>query len=262
MACDTYTNELKILSIGNSFSQDTMEYVAPIALNARLSKIKLGNLYMGGCSINQHYNHAVHNLAPYTYFQNNGNGWSATENTAIERVLQAERWDWVCIQHGTGDGSRHTDENSYSNLTPFLDYLQQRLSPYTKIAYNVTWVGEPDHPHPEMLLHGKDQRLLFTKILTTIEKIVTPIATIDKIIPTGTAVQNARLKTAELLTRDGYHLTLDKGRYLAGLTFFTTLTGIPVDTITWSPPNVDNTFQTLAIGAVQNAVQKPFAITE
>ena len=38
---------LKILTIGNSFSDDSMEYVANIALSLGIKKVVLGNLYIG-----------------------------------------------------------------------------------------------------------------------------------------------------------------------------------------------------------------------
>ena len=38
------------MSVGNSFSVDTMEHVAGIALSLGVECIKLGNLYVGGCS--------------------------------------------------------------------------------------------------------------------------------------------------------------------------------------------------------------------
>ena len=45
---------LKILTIGNSFSVDCMEFVYQIAKAAGVEKIKLGNLYISGCSLGKH----------------------------------------------------------------------------------------------------------------------------------------------------------------------------------------------------------------
>ena len=42
---------LKLLTVGNSFSDDAMEYVWQIASALGFKKIELGNLYIGGCSL-------------------------------------------------------------------------------------------------------------------------------------------------------------------------------------------------------------------
>ena len=41
---------LKILTVGNSFSDDTMEYVWQIADDLGVENIYLGNLFIGGCT--------------------------------------------------------------------------------------------------------------------------------------------------------------------------------------------------------------------
>ena len=85
---------------------------------------------------------------------------------------------------------------------------------------------------------------------------------VDFIIPTGTAIQNARALTDEVITRDTYHLSYDKGRFIAGLTFFTKITGIPIDGITWTPDGVDEKFLDIAIRVVNDAIKNPYSITQ
>lgn len=43
--------KLKILCIGNSFSQDTTAYVAEIAKAIGYEDVVIANLYIGGCPI-------------------------------------------------------------------------------------------------------------------------------------------------------------------------------------------------------------------
>ena len=87
--------EIKILSVGNSFSVDTMEHVAGIALSLGVERIKLGNLYVGGCSINMHYAHAMADAPVYKYYVNEGAGWSSTPETKISDAVRSERWDII-----------------------------------------------------------------------------------------------------------------------------------------------------------------------
>ncbi|MBQ8881920.1 MAG: DUF4886 domain-containing protein [Clostridia bacterium] len=251
-------DQLKILTIGNSFSVDTMEYVVQIAQNLGVMRIKLGNLYVGGCSTKQHYSFAVNNEPVYTYYQNDGDGWTSVEGVASATALAYDEWDFVTIQSGTGDGSRHTDISSYEKLVPLVEFVKERVLPTTKIGYNITWVGEPSGTHHEMVSYGGNQTLLFSKILEMVKAVVSPLNLIDFIIPTGTAVQNARAVMDELLTRDTYHLSYDKGRFIAGLTFFTKISGLPIDNITWTPDGVDAEFIKVAIRVVNDAIKNPF----
>ena len=62
---------MKILTIGNSFSVDSMEYVYQIAKATGIENIELGNLYISGCDLVKHLNNARNNTPSYTYYINN-----------------------------------------------------------------------------------------------------------------------------------------------------------------------------------------------
>ena len=57
---------MKILTIGNSFSQDATAYVERIAL----SDIYVRNLYIPGCSLEMHYNNMLTGEKAYEYQKN------------------------------------------------------------------------------------------------------------------------------------------------------------------------------------------------
>ena len=73
--------EIKILSIGNSFSVDTMEFTAAMALSMGIKKVKLGNLYIGGCSVKRHYTNAKEDLPAYKYYTNDGSASLFSESS-------------------------------------------------------------------------------------------------------------------------------------------------------------------------------------
>ena len=58
---------LKILMIGNSFSQDTVEHMPEMAKSLGFSDYVVGNLVIGGCSINTHYNHSKSGAKAYGF---------------------------------------------------------------------------------------------------------------------------------------------------------------------------------------------------
>lgn len=128
------TKEMRILSIGNSFAADTMEHLAGIASSIGVKCFKFTYLYIGGCSINRHFNNALNNSADYQYFVNNGLGWEETGKISIDDAVKEEKWDYISIQHGTGDKSRYTSPESYENLLPLIRYVK-------KIAHKDVKIG-------------------------------------------------------------------------------------------------------------------------
>ncbi len=251
-------NELKILCIGNSFSEDTTAHLSQIALHSGFSKIKVANLYVGGCSINKHCIHAKDEMPVYRYDINEGSGFTQMPNYKISDAIKSDAWDWISIQHGTGDGSRYTEIESYEKLPWLINYVKNLAHCKTKIAFNMTWVGEPDFHHEEIQHYGGDQLLIYNKIAELTKEHILTMTGIDVVSPTGTAIQNARTGEIGLLTRDGYHLSLDTGRYIAGMTFLKALTGAEVSDATFIN---DERARQVAVESVDNAIMNPFVIT-
>ena len=88
---------IKILSIGNSFSQDAQAYVHQIAASAGI-ETKVVNLYIGGCSLERHYNNIVENAAAYSYELN---GKKIGRSVTIMEGLCEEDWDYVTMQQAS-----------------------------------------------------------------------------------------------------------------------------------------------------------------
>ena len=61
---------LKILSIGNSFSQDATRYLQPIAVSAGIEDFFVRNCYIGGCSLERHVNCILTGEEAYQYQEN------------------------------------------------------------------------------------------------------------------------------------------------------------------------------------------------
>ncbi len=258
----TVPETLKVLCIGNSFAVDTAEHVPNIALNAGVKNVKFATLYYGGCSINKHYTNAINNNAPYEYYLNTGSGWSITPGHSILSALQSEEWDWISIQHGTGDGSRYAEEDSYANLENLINYVKQNAIGNPKIAFNMTWVGEVGSHEELIYSFGNDTTLYYNAICALTRDFVSKTPGLDLISPTGTAIQNARTANVGLLTRDNYHLSLTTGRYTAGLTFFKALTGADISNLSWAPQGMTPYMKAVAIESAANAIATPYAVTQ
>ena len=253
---------LKILFVGNSFAVDTMEHTANIAHSLGISKVKFVTLYVGGCSIDMHYQHAVEDAAAYTCYINEGNGWDTIPECKISDTVKSDDWDWIAIQHGTRGTARYTSCECYEKLSPLVDYLKKLAPSHTKIAFNLTWLGESTYQHHEIISYCGNMALMRENLVKTTKAMVLTNPNIDLIVPTGTAIENARTSGIGLLTRDCYHLSMDKGRFIAGLAFISTIAGIDAGKIAWTPDNVDEYAVKVAIESVKNAQKDPFVITK
>ena len=253
--------ELKILFIGNSFAVDTMEHFVNVALSLGYKKVKTWTLYHGGCSIDRHYNNIIHNIKDYSCFINEGNGIIEKPDYSIIESIQSDDWDYIAIQHGTGDGSKYANKESYNKLQELVNIVKENANLNAKIVFNMTWVGESDFKYGELITYEGNQIKLYQDIAKLTKEYIRKIQGIDYISPTGTAIQNARLYDIGKLTRDGYHLSLDTGRYIASLTLLKTITNINIDNISWAPEGVSDKAKEVSIKAVNDAINNPFKVT-
>ncbi|MBQ8214114.1 MAG: DUF4886 domain-containing protein [Clostridia bacterium] len=253
---------LKILSVGNSFSIDTMKHLPYIAASLEIEDIRLGNLYIGGCSINRHCTNVENDAPAYKYYTSNGGDWSNTPDVKVSDAIKSEDWDWISIQHGTGDGSRYTAVESYQKLPYLVGYIRSNAKPHTKIAFNMAWVMEPYSTHKEICSYEGDQMRMYENLTELTKTVVLPTNGLDRVSPTGTAIQNARAtELSGRLSRDGFHLSYGIGRYIAGLTFLKALTGMEIDSVTWMPEDVTEADREIAICAANRAIASPFAVS-
>ena len=254
-------NSLKILFVGNSFAVDTMQHAADIALSLGVKSLKFCTLYVGGCSIDMHYEHAMGDMPVYTYYTNEGAGWTSVPEYKMSDAIQSDDWDWIAIQHGTHGTSRYTSPECYEKLTALVGYIKSLAPTRTKIAFNLTWLGESTRQHHEIISYKGNMKLMREKLVEVTEQMVANNPAIDLLVPTGTAIENARTSKIGLLTRDCYHLSVDKGRYIAGLTFISTVTGLDPSNISWAPEGVDDYAVSVAIESARNAIKDPLNIT-
>ena len=82
---------IKILAIGNSFSQDAIETYLYELADADNIKVIIGNLYIGGASLELHWNNAKDDKAAYQYRKIDVTGTKTnTPETSIESALADE----------------------------------------------------------------------------------------------------------------------------------------------------------------------------
>lgn len=102
---------LRILAIGNSFSEDALEQeFIPLCKSAGANVI-VGNLYIGGCPVERHYDNLKNNKPDYSYRKSDTSGRCDTiNNDVLSRALLDEPWDIISFQQASHDSGkkRHT----------------------------------------------------------------------------------------------------------------------------------------------------------
>ena len=174
--------------------------------------------------------------------------------------MKKRDWDIVSIQHGTGDKSRYTSPESYINLLPLIEYIRATYEKPVKIAFNMAWVADPDSVHHEIRSYNGDQDTMYRNVTAVTSEVVAPL--VDILSPAGTAIQNLRTATDRKLTRDGFHLSYDLGRYTASLTFLKKLCDLDLSKVSWMPEGVSEEERELAKKAAELAIAKPFSVTD
>lgn len=257
-------NITRILAIGNSFSEDALEtYFHPIATAAGDSLI-VANLYIGGSSLEDHLNNAKGNKAVYSYRKIGKNGVKVTTaNVSIEQAINDERWDYISFQQVSQLSGLF---DTYQNTLPELfKYVKDRVF-YSKTKYvlHQTWAYAQNSTHDGFVNYGKNQNTMYNAILDAVGK-ASKLVPIDLVVPAGTAIQNGRTSFwGDNFCRDGYHLNLDIGRYLAACTWYEAIFKKSVVGNTFDPQlfSLSPHERALAKDAAHKAVANPNAVTD
>lgn len=224
------TKTIKVLSIGNSFSRNAQTYLYDIA-KASGTEMVVANLYIGGCSLDRHWNNAYNDEKAYLYSKTG----QESKTASIKDALIEEEWDYVTFQQ----------KSDYSGLPetyfPYLTNLQCYVREFAPIAQHVihqTWAYESGSEVEGFRPYDNDQLIMYNALkrayYTAKKK-----AGIKLLLPVGEAFQIARAGVIgdHLCTEDKAHAELN-GCYLAGCVWYEVLTGNEVRNNTFMPEEV------------------------
>ena len=251
---------LRILSIGNSFSIDAQEWLYGIAKDGGYDVVSIGNLYIGGCSLKTHYDNSVSGDAAYTFYKNNSGTWSNEASKTMDYGILYDDWDYITLQQSSGNsGAASTYEPYVSSLISYVN--NKKTNPDAQILWHMTWAY--DEGYAATSNYGS-QAVMYERIIGAVKEKIVPNDNFAMILPSGTAVQNARTSfIGDTFNRDGFHLDYNYGRYLAGLTWFHKISGQPIDDITYIPNNSFSAeYLDVLKEAAKNAVLNPFEVTQ
>lgn len=213
----------KLLMVGNSFAEDAAYWLWNICQSAGIDAV-IGVIEIGGCSLEQHWERIQHNEdAPFHKWDRTGR---IDRMIPYRDVFRDEEWMVITFQQFSGKSGQYETFHPY--LTHLRDYAKKfALHSDVKFGWHMTWAYANGSQHSEFVHYDNDQMVMYDAIVEATQQVMDELD-FDIVIPSGTAIQNGRthkyLSTVgDELTRDGYHLNVRFGRFVAALTVFETL---------------------------------------
>ena len=221
---------LKILAIGNSFSSDATWFLHDILAHNGVES-RVVNLYIGGCSLERHWQNIEGNKREYQY---QVNGRPTDRYVSIEEVLTEETFDVIVTHQASHDSGWACTYEPFLGL--ILDYLHKHSE--AKIFLNETWAYEVTSPHGNFMRYERDQEKMFKALNAAYEAAAERYGL--PLIRSGEAVQKIRelsaFKSGEVsITRDGFHMHFLYGRYAVALMWAAKIAGIDPISDTFVP---------------------------
>ena len=235
---------MNILTVGNSFSEDSGRYLHRIA---RADKFNLEtiNLYIGGCSLDSHFRNMMGDKKDYVLTPN---GEFSRFYVTLKEALLNREWDYISIQQAS---LRSPDYETYQ---PFLNELVayfHKMCPAAKIIIHQTWGYEEGSDMIEKTGFSSHAEM-FAKIEESYNKAFLD-SKADLLIPSGKLVSMMYEKGLKM-HRDGFHLSYGLGRYAVGLLWYRLLSGNDVTPNTFS--DFDEEVSPEEIRIAQECVEK------
>lgn len=216
---------MKILAIGNSFSQDATTYLHQTAL-AQGVEMEVYNLYIGGCPLEKHALNLETNEPEY---EAQLNGVPTGRMVSIREALRYCQWDAVITQQSS------PNSGWIETYEPFLGLLLEairRECPGVRILLQETWAYEHTSTHTAFLRYHRSQKEMYERLRCCYLSMAYKHGM--ELIPSGDLIQKARalpafdtLNGGQTLCRDGFHMNL-YGRYLLACAWLKTLCGVSV----------------------------------
>lgn len=235
---------IKILAIGNSFSEDATAYLDALS-DAGDAGLVVGNLYIGGCPLRLHWENAVSDAPAYRYTKT---GQETTESS-IRAALEGDDWDYVTLQQVSHQSGMF---DTFMPYLPFLSGYVRGIKPRSVQLIHQTWAYQKDSDHGGFANYNRNQDRMFSSLKDAYFGAAIMLDT--KILPSGEAWQRTRAtEIGDTLCRDGFHGG-PKGRYIAAGVWYEALTGKRLADNPFIPEGVDKREAAIIADCVREAV--------
>ncbi len=215
--------QFKLLSIGNSFSEDAQRYIYDILVSLGYQDIVVANLYIGGAPLKLHALNASQNNATYTMQIFTHKGYENYLNMSIKDALMNYDFNYVTLQQASHDSGLIETFNGY--IEYLISYVKKHFkNKEIKFYYHLTWSYHKDSLHPLFIRYGNDDVIMTIQILDVYQTHIKTVYAWDGIISNLSTIFYAKQTCLkDLLYRDGFHLNYVHGRYLASAMFVSSI---------------------------------------
>jgi len=208
---------MRILCIGNSFSQDSTRYLHQIA-RANGEKLSVCNLYIAGCKLDKHYRNMLSEEKAYDIQYN---GHHTGFKVSLKEALLNRDWDVVTLQQFSGSSARL--DTYYPYITELAAYVR-KLVPQAKLLVHQTWAYEDGSERLFKLAKFQTAAEMTEKLVAAYAHVAKDIQA-DGLIPSGKLFHKLLACGIPSVQRDTFHASLGLGRYALGLLWYHVLTG-------------------------------------
>lgn len=243
---------VKVLAVGNSFSQDATTYLRSMALADGVD-FRVANLFIGGCSLERHYNNTLSGAKDYLLTYYTPDLIYDLHPVDLTFALEAADWDFITVQQVSGNSGK------YETFEPFaaglIRFIRQHC-PQAEILLHQTWAYQSDYPGIISNGYGTQEKM-YLNIREAYEQFSADYGN-ARIIPSGEAWHKARATAiGDNLNRDGFHGNI-KGRLLAGWVWYETFTGISPLESRYDAKTADPALTDEEIGLLKQAAHDAF----
>ena len=243
---------MKLLSIGNSFSQDAHKWLFHIGQSSG-ERIEAVNLYIGSCYLEKHWNLFISEKEDYD-LEINGD---FVRKISLPDALRLQKWDVITFQQAS------PQSGDYDTYQPYLNNLYQAtrtLCPDARCYIHQTWAYEMDCPLKAFDIYDRSQNQMYLRLRTAYLQASKDLDI--PLIPCGDVIQHLRQtepqfnpeKGGQPLTRDGFHLSRIYGRYAAALCWYGVLMEKDVREVKFVPAEQEQTAEETLLRKIREAV--------
>ncbi len=220
--------EIKVLGIGNSFTVNAFNVLAPMGARSEKYRLTLGGATIGGCSMEKHMRLAKLHEGdpdnpegkPYSLTATGQDGKKTRTQVGLREYLTADAWDIVTIQQVSAQSPNIETFRPYAK--ELYDYIR-KYAPQAEVVMHQTWAyrvdGDFDKVFPDKPGYG--QKEMYRDLDAAYRTIAAELGI--RVIPVGTAFQLAR--EVRPFVPDG-----------------------DIDLSTFTPPNLPNQKNSLCVG--------------
>ena len=183
--------ELKVLMIGNSFSNSVKTYLPKVTASSGKHKIVLGGVSIGSCTLERHCDNFEKeqkdpNFKSYAFTVS---GEKLTGRFSLTYALKYKKWDIVTIQQASAASYKKDKTLPYADK--LIAYIR-KLAPQAEIVVHQTWAWRADSSRYKSPKANLTQESMYKGIVENYNAVAQKHNL--RIIPVGTAVQLYRQK--------------------------------------------------------------------